>query len=65
MDALKPPVTVLCKLGSIVVHAEEMNSADGHPFDKIALDGLMNDPEVQAWMTVMRSMAMLPLKRKA
>lgn len=34
-DALKPSPMLLCLLGSIVVHAEELLSPDGHAFDKI------------------------------
>ena len=63
-DALKPSPALLCKLGSIAVHVEEMMSADGHAYDKIALDALINDPDVQAWIEAMNKMAMVPRKRK-
>jgi hypothetical protein len=59
-----PSVTLLVKLGSIAVHADEMMSDDGHKFDRIALQGLLADPEVAAWLQAMGKMAMLPLKRK-
>lgn len=62
-DPLKPSAALLCKLGSIIVHAEELASPTGHGFDKIALEQLMKDPEVAEWMAGMRSMAMLPVKR--
>lgn len=60
---LNPTPSVLCKLGSIIVHAEEASSPGGHPFDVVALRQLLADPEVAAWMEGMRAMAMLPLKR--
>ena len=64
-DALKPAVTLLCKLGSIVVHADEMLSADGHAFDAAALRSLLADADVQSWCIDMASMALVPLKRSA
>lgn len=63
-DPLKPSASLLCKLGSIIVHCEELISPDGHPFDKHALNTLASDPEVSEWMASMRSMAMLPVKRR-
>lgn len=60
---LQPSPALLCKLGSIAVHADEMMSADGHDFDKIALQGLISDPEVSDWIKQMNAMAMVPRKR--
>lgn len=60
-----PPVTLLVKLGSIAVHADEMMSSDGHSFDRIALQGLIVDPEVSAWIKLMDGAAMMPKKRRA
>lgn len=62
-DPLKPSAALLCKLGSIIVHAEELTSPSGHIFDKHALNTLVTDAEVIEWMKAMRSMAMLPVKR--
>jgi len=62
-DPFKPSPALLCKLGSVVVHVEEMRSPDGHAFDTIALDGLLKDPEVVQWLARMNAMAMLPRKR--
>lgn len=64
IDPLKPPATVLVKLGSIAIHVEEMLQPHGHAFDKHALDSLMNDPEVAHWLSAMDKMALLPVKRK-
>lgn len=63
-DPLKPSPALLCKLGSVAVHVEEMLSKDGHEFDKHALDTALNDPEVQAWLAQMSAMAMVPRKRR-
>ncbi len=55
------PLTLAMKLGSIAVHADELMSATGHPFDRTVLEGLISDPEVQAWVKVMGPL--LPVKR--
>ena len=62
-DPLKPSLTLLCKLGSVIVHAEEFFSPKGHPLDKAALDTALQDDEVQEWLVAMGKMAMLPVKR--
>lgn len=62
-NPLKPPVTVLVKLGSIAVHAEELLSPTGHHFDRTALQTLFDDPEVKGWLAQMDAMAMIPKKR--
>lgn len=65
MNELAPPVTVLVKLGSIAVHADEMLSPGGHDFDRVALQGLLSDPEVIEWLAGMDRKAMVPKKRSA
>lgn len=62
-DVLKPSAQLLIKLGSIIVHQEELLSANAHYMDKSALDSLMADEEVKEWMKEMNKMALLPLKR--
>lgn len=62
-DPLKPSASLLIKLGSMVVHLEEMMSSKGHDFDKHALDTLYADEEVKAWFAAMNKMAFLPVKR--
>lgn len=62
-DPLKPSVELLIKLGSVIVHQEEMMSEKGHHFDKHALDTVRNDPEVVEWLAKMTKMAFLPVKR--
>ncbi len=63
MNILKPDVTLLVKLGSIAVHADEMISAKGHPFDMSALESLLHDPEVVDWLKAMDKNALLPVRR--
>ena len=63
MNALSPSPSLLCKLASVVVHADEMNSAKGHQFDRIALESALHDPEVTEWIQEMVKMAMAPVKR--
>lgn len=63
-DPLAPGLGLLVKLGSIAVHADEMFSDDGHHFDKVALQQLLVDQEVVAWIAKMTEMAMVPRKRK-
>lgn len=64
-DPLTPSPALLCKLGSIIIHADELTSTDGHAFDKIALQQLIADPEVWEWIVAMDQMAMLPKKRRS
>lgn len=63
-EFLRPPASLLCKLGSIAVHADEMLSDDGHAFDRLALVSLITDPEVASWIQKMSSAQMVPQKRK-
>lgn len=60
---VRPSLTMLVKLGSIAVHADEMISPHGHNFDRIALQALLEDPDVIRWVKEMDRLAMLPKKR--
>lgn len=60
-DPLQPSLSLLVKLASAVVHADEMLSVKGHRFDRIALEGLLNDKEVQQWLKEMGPF--VPVKR--
>jgi len=64
-DPLQPTLSLLVKLGSIAIHAEEYLSPNGHPHDKIALDSCLQEYEVQQWLQQMNAMALLPVKRSA
>lgn len=61
-DPLKPSITLLMKLGSAIVHAEEYLSKDSHPFDLNSFERMSQDPEVLSWIKAMG--AMLPQKRR-
>ena len=58
-----PSLSLLVKLGSIAVHADELLSPLGHGYDKIALQSLLTDPEVQEWIAEMSKSGLLPVKR--
>jgi hypothetical protein len=62
-DPLQPSPSLLCKLSSIAVHADELLSPKGHDFDKTALLQVLQDPEVQDWIKAMIKMGMAPVKR--
>lgn len=62
-DPIHPPLTTLVKLGSLIVHADEGCSDEGHPFDVLTIKHLLADPEVVEWMTAMDRLAFLPKKR--
>lgn len=64
-DALEPSPALLSRLGSIIVHAEELLSPGGHPVDREAMAALLADPEVAKWLEAMDAMALLPVKRCA
>jgi hypothetical protein len=61
---LAPSPALLVKLGSIIVHADEFTSGDGHEFDLGAMKVLLADPAVKAWIADGTKRALLPLKRK-
>lgn len=60
---LKPSAQLLTKLGSIVVHADEMLSTKGHHFDLATLKSLLQDPQVKEWIGQMDALALVPKKR--
>jgi len=64
-DMLKPSPGLLCKLGSIAIHTQELLSPDGHQFDRVALTTLLADPDVTAWLEEMDSAAMVPKMRNS
>jgi hypothetical protein len=60
---LTPSPSLLCKLASVAVHADEYLGPDGHDFDRDALLVAISDAEVQAWIREMTAAAMAPRKR--
>lgn len=63
MDVLNPSPGLLAKIGSIIIHARELLSPDGHVYDKVALDSAVNDEEVKQWIEGMDELSMLPRER--
>lgn len=61
---MTPLPSLLAKIGSIAVHADEMLSSDGHAFDAGALRSLLRDQEVSDWLAKMTEAALVPKKRK-
>lgn len=62
-NPLYPTATLLIKLGSVIIHQEELMSPKGHEFDKHALDTVRNDPAVVEWLDSMAKQGFLPVKR--
>ena len=62
-DPLKPPLDLLIKLGSLIVHYQEACSTDRHEFDFVSIEQLQCDPDVREWFERMNKLAMLPVKR--
>lgn len=63
MNPLAPSSSLLCKIGSALVHVEEARGKKGHAFDWGAFDAILSDPEVKAWLADMDRLALLPKKR--
>lgn len=64
VDTFAPPIGLIAKVGSILVHVDEGLSDDGHRFDWTAVRSLLADREVQQWITALQSHALVPVKRK-
>lgn len=63
MDIFKPPVSLLVKIGSALVHFDEFTAPGGHEYDLHTARQLLADPDVKAWIEKMTGAAMLPCKR--
>lgn len=55
-------MSLVMKLGSLVVHAQEESAGPGTDFDRAAIESLANDPEVVEWLGTIDP-ALLPVKR--
>jgi len=77
MSAMKPDIGLLIKLGSIVVHAQEMleqkevkhlfasiSHLAPSQFDRAAIEVLLGDSRVVEWIEEMTKQAFLPVKRR-
>ncbi len=55
------PITLVCKLASVVVHAQELlDPAKAHHVDKVALQQAISDPAVRAWIAALGPLAPVP-----
>lgn len=63
VDTFAPPIGLLAKLGSIIVHVDEGSGAGGHQFDWSAVGSLIADREVQDWLVGMDGAGLLPKRR--
>lgn len=73
---MKPNIGLLIKLGSIIVHAEELLEQEEvkkffattplnmpSQFDRGAMEPLLADPQVREWIEKMSKQGFLPVKR--
>lgn len=60
-----PTLSLVVKLASIAVHAQEAVSPGGHEFDVQTVESLLADPEVATAMKTLEEAAMLPRRRDA
>jgi hypothetical protein len=63
LAAFAMPMALRIKLGSLVVHCEELLSPSGHEYDKHAINTLLQDPDVRTFMEETGKMGILPVKR--
>ena len=56
-------LSLAVKLGSLAIHIEEARSTDGHHYDWAAIDSLLTDPEVRAFLDAPGNAAFFPVKR--
>lgn len=63
MDPLKPDTSLLCALGSAIVHADEAMSEHGAAEDEAAFRAVLSDPRVVDWLNAMERDALVPVKR--
>jgi hypothetical protein len=53
LACMNPSMSLLCKLASVAAHAQESLGPQRHEFDLIALQQLLADREVKAWLDEM------------
>jgi len=51
------------KFASLIIHIEEGDGIDGHPFDWAAIRSILSDPEVKGFLKSMEKRGLLPVKR--
>lgn len=63
IDLPHPSLSVLIKLASLAVHADEMLAPGGHDLDREAIRGLLADTELRTYLAHPALRVYLPLKR--
>ncbi len=63
VDAMNPKLSVLVKLGSLLMHYQEFLSPQAHHTDRLAIQTLEKDHEVIEWVKAMQDLSLLPVKR--
>lgn len=64
MEPLNPTLSLLSKLGSLAVYAEEMLGHEYHASERAAIQSLLEDEEVQQWLKEMHQLSLIYRKRK-
>lgn len=59
------PLSLVVLLGSIAVHIDEYDSADGHELDLVAIRGLLSNPEIKSFIEIWTAKGYLPVKRSS
>lgn len=59
----KPTLSLLAKLGAIIIHAQEFIEPGGHELDRYEIEIISRDADVQAWLKEGVEMGLLPRKR--
>lgn len=59
-----PPATAAVALASLAVHAQEALSVDGHPVDRVAIQGCLDAPGVAGYLAELQERALLPVPRE-
>lgn len=62
-DPFHPKLSLLVKLGSIAVHADEMLSPGAHEYDAEAIKPLLRDPDLKEWIEQMTKKGFMPIQR--
>jgi hypothetical protein len=67
MNPLSPPAGTLCKIVSVLVHADEMRESQNDPhansIDRVALYSALDQPDVKEWIEAMTQGGFAPIKR--
>lgn len=60
-----PEPAVAVALASVAVHAQEAVEEGGHVLDLAAIEGILGQPNVAAYMAQLGELGLLPIRRDA